>query len=57
MLAFGGALIIGVVLLVRGLGAGQGRLQDSPTDILKRRYAKGEITREEYEQTRKDLED
>ena len=28
----------------------------SPLDILKRRYAKGEITREEYERMKKDLE-
>ena len=58
MLAFWGALIVGVVLLVRGLGgAGHGRWQHSPTDILKRRYAKGEITREEYEQMRKEIQD
>jgi putative membrane protein len=29
---------------------------ESPMDILKRRYAKGEITREEYERMKKDLE-
>jgi putative membrane protein len=29
---------------------------ESPTDILKRRYAKGEIAREEYERMKKDLE-
>ena len=29
---------------------------ESPLDILKRRYAKGEITREEYERMKKDLE-
>ena len=29
---------------------------ESPLDILKRRYAKGEITREEYEKMKKDLE-
>lgn len=28
----------------------------SPLDILKARYADGEITREEYEQMRRDLE-
>ena len=29
---------------------------ESPTDILKRRYAKGEIAKEEYERMKKDLE-
>jgi len=29
---------------------------ESPLDILKRRYAKGEITREEYEKMKKDIE-
>jgi len=29
---------------------------ESPLDILKRRYAKGEITREEFEKMKKDLE-
>jgi putative membrane protein len=31
-------------------------LHESPLDILKRRYAKGEIAREEYERMKKDLE-
>jgi len=29
---------------------------ESPLDILKKRYAKGEIAREEYERMKKDLE-
>ncbi|MEN6373525.1 MAG: SHOCT domain-containing protein [Smithella sp.] len=29
---------------------------ESPVDILKRRYAKGEITKEEYEKIKKDIE-
>jgi putative membrane protein len=30
--------------------------REPPLDVLKRRYAAGEISREEYEQMRKDLE-
>jgi uncharacterized membrane protein len=33
--------------------AGQG---ESLLDVLKRRYARGEMTREEYDQVRRDLE-
>lgn len=57
MLAFWGAVIIGVILLVRSVGGAQGGLgHETPLDLLKRRYAAGHITREQYEQMRKDLE-
>ena len=57
MLTFWGALIVGVVVLVRVLGTGPARHGHVlPLDVLKRRYAAGEITREEYEQTRRELE-
>ncbi len=35
---------------------GQRNQKDSPMDILKKRYAKGEITKEEYDEMRKNLE-
>ena len=58
MLVFWGALIVVAVLVLRHLAGGlterDGRT--SPIDILKRRYASGEITWEQYEQIRKDLE-
>ena len=34
----------------------EGRTGESPLDILKRRYAGGEITREQFEQMRRDIE-
>lgn len=60
MVAFWGMVIWAVVALVRGLSQpsppqtslGQ---QDSAMDILKRRYAQGEIDRKEYEQKKRDL--
>ncbi len=33
------------------------RLKDAPIDLLKRRFAKGEITEEEYEERRAVLEE
>ena len=51
MLAFWGALIVGAVLLVRRLGgATSGSDEDLALDILRRRYASDEISREEYEE-------
>ncbi len=56
MLVFWGALIVGLVLLVRAV-SGHGPLSRStPLDILKRRYAAGQVTREKYEEMRRDLE-
>lgn len=57
MLVFWGALIVGAILVVRHLGGIPGsEVRTSPLDILKGRYAAGEITREQYAQMRKDLE-
>jgi putative membrane protein len=57
MLAFWGLVILGVILLIRSVGGAHGGgWQETPLSLLKRRYAGGEITREQYEQMRKDLE-
>lgn len=55
---FCGLVLVGLVLLVRWLWVQNRpapRGQDSPLEILKRRYARGEITREEFESIRRDL--
>ncbi len=57
MIAFWALIIVGGVFLIRFLvrqGQGRGR-DDSPLEILKRRYAQGEISKEEYEEKRRDL--
>lgn len=57
MLAFWGVVIVGVILLIQSLGGASGsHWHDTPLNVLKRRYAAGQITREQYEQMRKDLE-
>jgi putative membrane protein len=60
MISFGVALIVGIVYLSRRSrgytgGFGGDIQEDSPLDILKKRYAKSEITKEEFEQKKKDL--
>lgn len=52
-------LIAGVVLLVRWMSRGAGSVgppAESALDVLKRRYASGEIGREEFEQKKRDLQ-
>jgi putative membrane protein len=60
MMIFWWILIIAVIVIVIRVmmqsGKKQSKSQDeSPLEILKRRYAKGEITKEEYEERKKDL--
>ncbi len=52
-------LIILLVLGIKGLGGGDSNgssSNDSPMDILKKRYANGDINEEEFERRRKELE-
>ena len=53
-LAFLALVIVGVVVLVRATG-GPAVQQDAALDILKERYARGEITSEQYEEMRREL--
>ncbi len=63
MLLVWGALILGGVLLLKALFAsGQGNLNNVTTsnnasarEIIDQRYARGEITREQYETMKQDL--
>jgi putative membrane protein len=60
MLAFWGLLIVGVVLLIRLLDRREAPptpKSESAVDIVRRRYASGELTREQYEQMHNDLEE
>ncbi|MBI4310822.1 MAG: SHOCT domain-containing protein [Chloroflexi bacterium] len=57
MVVFWGAIIWLIVWAIKRLSQGQqpaGQGQ-SPLDIAKARYARGEITREQFEQLKRDL--
>jgi putative membrane protein len=58
MLLFWGLIIVGLILVVRWLWD-QGRPgtggADSPLEILKRRYARGEISKEDFDRMKQDL--
>jgi len=57
MFAFWVVVVVGIVLAIRWL-LSQGREwrpTDAALDILRQRYARGDITREEFEAKKKDL--
>ncbi len=61
MILFWGLLVAGVVVLVRWVwGTGRpgppGGAAETALDILKKRYAKGEITKEQFETMRRDIQ-
>ena len=60
MILFWVVIIVGITLLVKWLAAASGKgegtsAKESPIEILKRRYAAGEIGKEEFEEKKKDL--
>ena len=57
MLLFWVLVILGITVLVRALSGGTRSEGERPhaVEILKARYAKGEITREQFEQMKRDV--
>jgi len=61
MVVFWIAVIVGIILVIRWLvistrGAGSGaKSEDAAMEILKRRYARGDINKAEFEEKKKDL--
>jgi len=56
MVLFWGLIIVGLVLGIRWLiSQGKESRPDSPIEILRQRYARGEIDKEEYEAKKRDL--
>jgi len=56
MLLFWGLVIVGLVAGIRWLlGQGKRPASDSALEILRQRYARGEINKEEFEAKKRDL--
>jgi putative membrane protein len=57
MIVFWGLFIVALIFFIRYLvrSAGRSKGEESALDILKKRYARGEINKEEFEQKKKDL--
>jgi putative membrane protein len=60
---YGGMLMWIIFIVIFGVliyflmqsAKGRGRVGETPLEILKKRYAKGEITKEEFDRMRKDV--
>jgi putative membrane protein len=53
-------IVIGIILLIVWIAKQPGRYErghgeESPLDILRKRYARGEISKEEFERIKKDI--
>ncbi len=57
MILFWVILVLGVVYLIKLIAVGTKKVEKEETalDILKKRYAKGEISKEEFEKMKDDL--
>jgi putative membrane protein len=57
MIILWGLIVVGLIFLIRWLVGmtKTARVEESALEILKKRYARGEINKEEFEQKKKDL--
>jgi len=58
MVVFGVLVVVGIVALIKWLSSqspGE-RSSQSASEILRKRYARGEITKEEFENMKKDID-
>ena len=59
MVVFWGLVIVGIVALIRWVNSrnvpGRAGYSERPMEILRRRYAAGEITKEQYETMKRDI--
>jgi len=59
MIVFWGFVIIGIVALVRYLsdrgGTARPQVPETPLDILRRRYAGGELTKEQFDEMKRNV--
>ena len=59
MIVFWGLVIVGIVALVRTLsdrsGPAQGSNPETSSEILRRRYAAGELTKEQFEEMKRNV--
>ncbi|HMB16068.1 MAG TPA: SHOCT domain-containing protein [Pelovirga sp.] len=56
MMLFWLVIIVAGIWFVKTLSTGKAQ-NDSPMDMLKKRYAKGEITKDEYDRMKRDIEE
>ena len=57
MIIFWGLIVVGLIFLIRWLvgTTKTARVEESALDMLKKRYARWEIDKEEFEQKKRDL--
>lgn len=58
MVAFWILVVLGIIYLIKVIAgdAKKGGREETALDILKKRYARGEINKEEFEEKKKDLQ-